>query len=509
MSEGLDDTVKQAGRGALAIAAAKAMFLVSGLGLTLIMPRIILDANGEQDPAQFGRYRVSAQTMSILAQAVLLSILQVVSKFSAEQRHAAGTVVRTVARRALPLVLLIGVAAQLLSPTLAASLNDPALTPLLRAAFLIPVFYGFYAHLLGAVNGVRAFNTQALLDGSFSLLKLACIVAGALIFPRLVGIDNAAAVGGLLGWASAAAIIATVAFFATAKLRSERREQGTIDTGAIARFAGGIVLYTLTFELLKQVDLLVIKSSAAQFGGGEAGQAMVGQYSAAMDFARVPYFIVMGISLVLFPMLSTVAFAGDEAAAKRYIHNATRFTFGLAAVASVGIFVAAPALLPVLFGAAYEPAVPILRWLCVGQMAFALVTISMNILNASGRPLQAFALVALMAGLAVVLVPLGVQRGGVLGGAAASVGSLWVGALVSLIFIRRAFGASLAPSTALRVGMGALLVGLLALVWQPAGLIEGVAVLAVVGLADLGFLVLTRELDGEDLALVKKVIGKG
>ena len=92
MSQPADDVVKQAGRGALAIAAAKATFLVSGLGLTLIMPRIILDAAGDQDPAQFGRYRVSAQTMSILAQAVLLSILQVVSKFGAEQR-AAGVLV--------------------------------------------------------------------------------------------------------------------------------------------------------------------------------------------------------------------------------------------------------------------------------------------------------------------------------------------------------------------------------------------------------------------------------
>ena len=199
MSQPADDVVKQAGRGALAIAAAKATFLVSGLGLTLIMPRIILDAAGDQDPAQFGRYRVSAQTMSILAQAVLLSILQVVSKFGAEQRAAAGVLVGYVARRAVPLVFAIGVAAQLLTPSIAASLNDPALVPLLRAAFLIPVFYGLYAHLLGTVNGVRAFNVQALLDGSFSFLKLGCIVGGALLLPQWVTMANAAAVGGLLG----------------------------------------------------------------------------------------------------------------------------------------------------------------------------------------------------------------------------------------------------------------------------------------------------------------------
>ena len=48
-----NDVVKQAGQ-RLAIAAAGATFLVSGLGLTLIMPRIVLDAAGDQDPAQFG-----------------------------------------------------------------------------------------------------------------------------------------------------------------------------------------------------------------------------------------------------------------------------------------------------------------------------------------------------------------------------------------------------------------------------------------------------------------------
>ena len=42
------------------------------------------------------------------------------------------------ARRAVPLVFAIGVAAQLLTPSIAASLNDPALVPLLRAAFADP-----------------------------------------------------------------------------------------------------------------------------------------------------------------------------------------------------------------------------------------------------------------------------------------------------------------------------------------------------------------------------------
>ena len=508
MSQPEDDVVKQAGRGALAIAAAKATFLVSGLGLTLIMPRIILDAGGDQDPAQFGRYRVSAQTMSILAQAILLSILQVVSKFGAEHRAAAGYLVAYVARRAVPLVLIIGVLIQLLTPTIASGLNDPELVPLLRAAFLIPVFYGLYAHLLGTVNGVRAFNIQALLDGSFSFLKLGCIVAGALILPRLVVMDNAAAVGGLLGWASAAALISLIAYLTTRGLRQRAMQPRDIDGQNILRFATGIIMYTLTFELLKQVDLLVVKGNASVLGGGEIGQMMVGQYSAAMDFARVPYFLVMGISLVLFPMLSTVAFAGDADAVKRYIHNATRFTFGLAAVTSAGIFVAAPALLPVLFGAAYEPAVPILRLLCLGQMAFALVTISMNIFNAAGKPMFAWGLVAVIAGVAAIAVPFGISGGDILVAAGASVGSLWFGAFIALVAVKRLFGATLALLTGLRVGLSVALTLLIPLFWEPAGLVQGVIALAVVASLNLVFLVVTRELGSDDLALARRVLGR-
>ena len=78
------DRVKRAGRGALFIAGAKFLFLLSGLGLTFLVPRLIVDGEGEQDPAQFGRYRVAAQTMTILAQTLLIGTLQLVSRFAAE-----------------------------------------------------------------------------------------------------------------------------------------------------------------------------------------------------------------------------------------------------------------------------------------------------------------------------------------------------------------------------------------------------------------------------------------
>ena len=120
-------------------------------------------------------------------------------------------------------------------------------------------------------------------------------------------------------------------------------------------------------------------------------------------------------------------------------------------------------------------------------MAFALVTITMNILNASGRPLVAWGLVALIAGLAAVVVPLGVGTGDVRAAASASIGALWFGALVSLVMVWRIFGASLSLKTALRVGAGVALTLLIPIVWEPSGLVQGVAALAVVAGFNLVF----------------------
>ena len=74
--------------------------------------------------------------------------------------------------------------------------------------------------------------------------------------------------------------------------------------------------------------------------------------------------------------------------------------------------------------------------------------------------------------------------------------------------VRHQFGASLALPTALRVGLGVALTLLLPLLWEPSGLVQGVIALAAVAGFNLIFLVATRELGADDLALVRRVLGR-
>jgi hypothetical protein len=79
---------------------------------------------------------------------------------------------------------------------------------------------------------------------------------------------------------------------------------------------------------------------------------------------------------------------------------------------------------------------------------------------------------------------------------------------VALLWVHRALGASLATLTCVRVFAAAALIGCLVFVWQPAGLIQGVAALAVVGLSDLAILVVMRELGAQDWQMVQRVLGR-
>ena len=174
---------------------------------------------------------------------------------------------------------------------------------------------------------------------------------------------------------------------------------------------------------------------------------------------------------------------------------------------AVGTIVAAPGLLPAIAGPAYVEAVPFLQVLCLGQIGFALLTIAMNILNASGRPMLAWGVVVAAVLLAAAALPAEIAAFGVIGGAWASASVMWTAAGFGLWQVRRTFGVALAPLTFFRVLAAGGLCATCALVVVPTTLLGGLAALALVGLADLAILIGMRELGADDWALVRRVIG--
>lgn len=158
--------------------------------------------------------------------------------------------------------------------------------------------------------------------------------------------------------------------------------------------------------------------------------ADLGLYVVALTMANAPMFLVATVANVAFPKMSQQATAGGRTEVfGRYL----RLALVIAVLIAVGLLAVAHWVLPLLFGEAFRPAVPILQVLLLGLPAHALKIMLMQALKAWDRSLVIsrgeLAGVVVAASAMLVLLP----RFAILGAAIAVVlaqfaAALWMGA---------------------------------------------------------------------------------
>lgn len=162
--------------------------------------------------------------------------------------------------------------------------------------------------------------------------------------------------------------------------------------------------------------------------------ADLGLYVVALTMANAPMFLVATIANVAFPKMSQQGTAGGRTEVfGRYL----RLALLIAALIAVGLLAVAHLVLPLLFGQAFRPAVPILQVLLLGLPAHALKIMLMQALKAWDRSLvigrSELAGVAVAAPAMLILMP----RLGILGAAMAVVAAQYVAALWMGASLRR------------------------------------------------------------------------
>jgi stage V sporulation protein B len=493
---------RRAGRGGLALVAAKVLFILAGWSIQIALPRLL------RDDATFGLFSVALGAVSILNNVLIASTLQTVSKLTSEdESQAAGTL-----RRGLSLQLVVGgvLAGALFAtaPALAALLLDPALTPLLRIASGVVLAYALYAALVGSLNGRRRFLSQAGLDMTFSLLRTAGILTGAALFGT--------ALATLGGFAVAAGAILLVALGLVGIGRS-----GPAPVWARWRaFLVPIWLYQIGLNLVLQVDLQVLKRTLAEValaGGATAEVAAsmanlsAAHYRSAQVFAFVPYQLLLSVTFIVFPAISRATAAGDVLETRRTVEAAHRFSVLVLMALAAPVAGAAPGVIGIVYPASYAVAGTALSVLAFGMAAFALFVVGATILGGAGRPglaarLTAVALVVVLVGTRTLLfafpeAPLVATAVGT------SLGTL-TAAVGTAALVRRELGAFLPAATLLRT-LAAGAVGFAVAAALPhEGRLETIGTLVVAGLAYLGTLALLRELGREDLAILRRILGR-
>ncbi len=507
-----DEIARSARRGVLFISLAKAWFLLAGLFLPLVLPRVL-------STATFGMWTLVSGWFSPLNNVIVTATIQAVAKFSA-----AGSV-EAAKRTALRLSCILGggaaVAFFLLAPAIAHFEHDAELIWPLRLSSLIVLFYGFYAVFVGAANGAREFHKQSGLDILFATLRVSLVLAAAVTWH--------ATVPALWGWVLAAAIILVASILWVGPPRPAAATEPVISVGKMLDFVRWLVVYHVALNALMFLDGWWLKrlyteamaSTAASFGSTalvkQAVDALVGVYGAAQTVARLPYQLMLVATFVAFPLLSLPAVQNDPARARSYVIATIRFSL----VASIGMVVALgarpEATMSLLYKAEYVTGAPALAILLCAYACFSLSTIIGTITNALGHT-RATAVLGLVTVTATAgAVNLSIQRAILVGQQplrGAAFGLLFgmaCGLLLNLLYLWRKLRATLPVMSLLRIAL-ALAAGLgLGRLWPPAGqpglLGSKLGTLLASGFSLLAYLlvlVATRELSPAELLSLRR-----
>jgi stage V sporulation protein B len=501
---------RRAGRGGLAVTAAKIYFILTGLVQQVALKAVL----GLGD---YGALSSALAAASIAYNPLVSASIQGVSHAVATSSEAdRESSLRRVLRVHLVLALLLGTTFLALAPSLGRWIGAPHIVLSLQLLSFVLVVYGLYAPLVGALNGRTRFGTQAALDALAATLRSVGLVGGAAWWAHagsgsLTGIE-----GATLGFAASSLLVTTVAL---SRVGVGHAGSAGPSLGAYLRFIGPILLGQVLLNLLFQADQLLLRRFTAQAAaaaglGATDADRLVGAYRAMQLFCFLPYQLVLSISIVLFPVLARAHRAGDRETVSRYVCQAMRLALLLAGlVVSVTCGLSGP-LLQLVFGAdtAALGARP-MQLLALGLGTLALLGVLTAILNSIERQRLALLVTGLAFGFVVVLCLISV-RGLAFGPellwqtALATSLALLLATLVAAAVVRHHIGAVLSPKSVLRVVIG--LAGALVVAWRlptPSGIFTLGASLLVAS-AYVAVLVALRELDADDFRQLRRVISR-
>jgi O-antigen/teichoic acid export membrane protein len=167
---------------------------------------------------------------------------------------------------------------------------------------------------------------------------------------------------------------------------------------------------TAGMALLTSVDLFAIKLLSPVSGSNDNAAL----YQASVTLARIPYFFASAVTTAVFPHVARLRDDAERAA--MYVRKGILFLLTLLTPMSLVMIAEPHDVLNLFLPSSYLSAAPGLRTIAVGTTFLALSTYLVGVLQASGRDrlpaTLALGAVVVEVVLLIVLIPIGVQRGG-------------------------------------------------------------------------------------------------
>jgi len=481
------DVARVAGRGTIYISAAKVWFILSGLGIHLSLPRLMSED-------QFGLYQVVIGIVSIINAVVVTGTSQTVSKYISQDESRADSVKAKALKLQVAVGSILALGFFLLAPLISSYLNDARLTNYLRLAALITLSYSFYAVFTGYFNGQKKFLTQAALDATYSTLKLACIV--------LLVWAGFGVAGGITGFALAAA----GALGLSAMLAGRGARTSEVRAKELFAFQFYLLAFTLVLNLLQKVDLILVKALSSP--DAVVASANAGFYGAAINVANITYQVIISVTFVIFPLVSQATFANDRKLTQTYIANTMRYTLMIMALLATVFSANAASVLHVIYPDPYQAGSGALGWVAFGMLGFGLIYVLTTIISASGRPTISLIIGGVTLAASAALNALLIPRAGLAGAGLATMLAMFIGASIGIGYLLNRFGALIPLLSLARIMVCSAIIYGLSLAYTPSSKGLVVVKLAALCLLYLIGLIASREVGGNELRLVQRVMKK-
>ncbi|MDW7727560.1 MAG: oligosaccharide flippase family protein, partial [Candidatus Methanoperedens sp.] len=350
-------------RGTLYFMFVQLVFLASGYIIHAALGRLL-------GPAAYGIFGVVLSLMTLVNVLLVAGIPQAGSRFIAMANESLGAVKRASANLQVILSLVVFALYFLLSPVIAEMLGDASLSGYIRAsAFVIPV-YALSSLYGGFLNGLRLYGRQAAVMFISSIAKAAgsigLVLLGFAIYGAIAGYLLGPLVGLGIGW-----------YY----LRGTGKDSnpGNFPSRKIIDFAWPLIIFSFALLFLMSTDLFLVKRIL-----GEDVQA--GFYTAASTLSKLPYYMLTGLGIALFPAVSKSVAAQDAVQTGKYIRESMRYLVLLLLPVTFIISASSSALIGLFYSNQYEPASYPLAVLVFGLAAFTLFNILATVINAAGRP---------------------------------------------------------------------------------------------------------------------------
>ena len=457
------------------------LFVIGGYAIHIYLARFLL-------PEKYGTFGVCLSIVMICYIFLDNGIRQEVSKLSSHYPESAKHFLVKGIFVQLLIAGLLGLLIIIFAKDISSLLNDKRLTNLLYLCGIIVVVQGLSFVFQGPLNGIKKFREENSILIFYALLKP--ILAILLVY---LGFEVMGALTGFL-IASIAAVILGIVL--TRNLGNKKYD--AIKVGNILKSSIPIMVIFGGITIIMNFDLLSVKHFMPE---GEFS----GYYTSAAAISKLSYWFLFAFGSVLLPFVSSSFHKDDIKQTRKYINEIIRYSL-LIVLPVVFLFsFYADNAVCLIYGTGYQPAGNVLKILIFGLANLGLISILSHIMIGINQEtlMIGYSLTGIVT--AIVLNIILVPRIGMIGGAISTTVSAGVMAILSYSFIKRKLEVEINIFGIVKVISSIFLMLLIA--YGINGVEVNFIIKAVVlYLGYFLFLVLFKEINNDDVNIVKKLV---